>query len=115
LIGCIFSDYGVGMPRSRQLSREAIESGVYKGPTWQRLMDNTPLDSTIIAAAVLDLARALHDEAGGGAAGSAALELWQRSGWSEARFVAALQRERGRTLRTALEGLKRQIERDQPG
>jgi hypothetical protein len=75
-------------------------------------MDKASSYSAIIAAAVLDLARALRDEAGGAAAVSAALELWQQSGWSEARFVAALQRERGRTLRTVLEGLKRQIERD---
>jgi hypothetical protein len=92
-----------------------MESGIGVGPAGQRLMDKTPPYSAIIAAAILDLARALHDEARGDSAVSAALELWQRSGWSEARFVTALQRVRGRTLRTVLEGLARQIERDGSG
>jgi hypothetical protein len=78
-------------------------------------MDHPPPSSAIITAAVLDRAQALHDEARGVAAAAAALELWQRSGWSEARFVAALHRARGRTVRTVLEGLARQIERDQTG
>lgn len=58
-----------------------------------------PPYSPVIAGAVLDLARSLRDDLAGPGAVPVALALWQRSGWSEAEFVAALQAARGKQRR----------------
>jgi len=63
--------------------------------------DMPPPYSPIIAGAVLDLARTLRDDLAGPGAVGEALWLWQRSGWSETAFVAALQAARGKQPRLA--------------
>lgn len=67
--------------------------------------------SPVIAGAILDLARALHDELAGPSAVQEALRLWQQSRLSEAAFVNLLHaaQERNRKLAGVLAGVARRL------
>jgi len=86
-----------------------------EGEDGSSLSENPPAApppySPVIAGAVLDVARALHDDLAGPGAVTQALRLWQESGLSEAAFVAALQAAQGRSRKLAavLAALARQI------
>jgi hypothetical protein len=81
-----------GTPRDARRPASAPQQGRGGPPARARLQARPSVAySPLIAGAVLDLARTLHDELAGPVAVERALQLWQQSAWREETFLTALQ------------------------